>query len=134
MTPRRLQLGTAYTRAAWIVYGRLHWQTCPFTLNWRGQTDPFQPFQFADEPALTAGARERLAVAGLRLETLELLRPAWDQTETGSGYQEVWVTVSRLRRPHERAVQVNRMRAEWRAAAKATERTEIKNLLPLCSP
>ena len=106
MRKRNICIGTVYRDGLLVEYGQLRSRKC-LSVNWRGQTSVFQPFQFLDERQLLEAVRGRLAMAGLRLIQVEIRR------EAGRGdYEPIRCVVGRLHCPHSRAVQVNRM---WHA-------------------
>lgn len=105
-TSRNICIGTVYRDGLLVEYGQLRSRKC-LSVNWRGQTSVFQPFQFLDERQLLEAVRGRLAMAGLRLIQVEIKR------EAGRGdYEPIRCVVGRLHCPHSRAVEVNRM---WHA-------------------
>jgi len=109
---RRICIGTVYRDGFAVVRGSLSWQRC-LSVNWRGEMDWCQPWQFADERLLQKAVRLRLQLAGLRGVKFEIRR-----AEHGE-YDRVECVVERLRRPHERAVRINRM---WQSG-----KAEMKN-------
>ena len=90
------------------------------SVNWRGTTSVFQPFQFLEERQLLAAVRGRLAMAGLSLLQWEIKR------EAGRGdYEPIRCVVGRLHRPHSRAVQENRMVQSWKPVASRSLRWKL---------
>ena len=103
MTPNRnICLGTVYRDGLLVELGQLRSRKC-LSVNWRGRTSVFQPFQFLEERQLLEAVRGRLAMAGLSLLQWEIKR------EPGRGdYEPIRCVVGRLHRPHSRAVHENR--------------------------
>jgi hypothetical protein len=109
MTPtRNICLGTVYRDGLLVELGQLRSRKC-LSVNWRGRTSVFQPFQFLEERQLLEAVRGRLAMAGLSLLQWEIKR------EPGRGdYEPIRCVVGRLHRPHLRAVHENRMVQGWK--------------------
>ena len=107
MRTRNLCIGTVYRDGLLVEYGQLRTRKC-LSVNWRGQTSVFQPFQFFEERQLVEAVRGRLAMAGLKLLQVGFKR------EPGRGdYEPIRCVVGRLYFPHSRAVEVNRMWQSW---------------------
>jgi hypothetical protein len=107
---RLICVGTVYRGGKYIVAGYLSSEAC-LSVNWRGQTDWCQPWQFMSERQLTAAVRLRLSMAALAMNAISI----------GTGeYAPITCIVSRLREgKHVRARAINAMRQRWADEARA---------------
>jgi hypothetical protein len=116
---RNICIGTVYRDGLLVELGQLRTRKC-LSVNWRGTTSVFQPFQFLEEAQVVAAVRGRLATAGLSLLRWEIKR------EPGRGdYEPIRCVVGRLRCPHSRAVQENMVWRKNKELMNADEKTAV---------
>jgi hypothetical protein len=73
-------------------------------------SDWCQPTQFTSERALIGAVARRLELASLRLLDWGIMPM---RSVSSAGYAHIWCFVERIRKPHRRAVDLNKQWQEW---------------------